>query len=294
MRVLISGATGLIGTSLCRALHARGDEVVALTRGESGIHWEPLVGLINGSVEDFDAVVHLAGAGIGDHRWTPEYKSEIKDSRVIGTEALAMALAACDNKPSVFVSGSAVGYYGNRGREELLDESSSPGDDFVAQLCREWEAATEPASEAGIRTVRIRTGIVVAPKGGALGRMLLPFKLGLGGKTMPGSQYMSWITLTDEVRAILHIIDGDLAGPVNLTGPHPCSNEIFTRALGLVLHRPTKLHTPIFALNAIMGKELVENLLLHGQRVFPKALEADGFEFSSNTIEEALRSVLAK
>jgi uncharacterized protein (TIGR01777 family) len=267
---------------------------VALTRGEGGIRWEPGSRRIHGSVDGFGAVVHLAGAGIGDHRWTEEYKREIRESRVNGTEALARALAAAEAKPSVLVSGSAVGYYGNRGREELLDEGSTPGDDFLAHVCRDWEAAAEPAIDAGIRTAIIRTGVVLAPNGGALARLLLPFKLGLGGKLGRGNQYMSWITLTDEVRAILHIIDGDLDGPVNLTGPHPCSNETFTRMLGTTLHRPTKLPTPMFALRAAMGTELVETLLLHGQRVFPKALEADGFEFTSNTVEEALRSVLAR
>jgi uncharacterized protein (TIGR01777 family) len=284
----------LVGSALCAALDARGDDVVALTRGAGGIQWEPAAGRIHGSVDAFDAVVHLAGAGIGDHRWTDEYKREIRESRVHGTTALAAALAQAEHPPSVFVSGSAVGYYGNRGREELLDEASTHGDDFLALLCRDWEAATQPAGDAGIRTAMIRTGVVLAPKGGALGRLLLPFKLGLGGKIAPGSQYMSWITLADEVRAILHIIDGDLRGPVNLTGPHPCTNETFTRMLGSALHRPTKLPTPVFALKAVMGAELVDSLLVHGQRVFPKVLEADGFEFTANTVDEALRSVLGR
>lgn len=292
MRVLVSGATGLIGSALSRALAARGDEVVALTRGANGITWEPSAGRIDGSVDGFDAVVHLAGAGIGDHRWTEAYKQEIRNSRVEGTRALAEALASAHDKPAVFVSGSAVGWYGNRGREELLDENSTPGDDFLAQVCRDWEVSAQPAADAGIRTAIIRTGVVLSRDGGALSRLLLPFKLGLGGKVGRGSQYMSWITLADEVRAILHIIDGDLAGPINLTAPHPCTNETFTKMLGEILHRPTLLPTPTFALKAVMGAELVQALLLDGQRVFPKALEADGFEFTSTIVEDGLRAVL--
>jgi uncharacterized protein len=293
MRVLVSGATGLIGSALSRALAARGDDVVALTRGANGIPWEPSAGRVLGSVDGFDAVVNLAGAGIGDHRWTDSYKQEIRSSRVEGTRALAEALANTPRKPSVFVSGSAVGWYGNRGREELLDEQSTPGDDFLAQVCRDWEASVQPAVGAGIRTATIRTGVVLSRDGGALARLLVPFKLGLGGRVGRGSQYMSWITLADEVRAILHIVDGDLAGPINLTAPHPCTNETFTKMLGEILHRPTFLPTPTFALKALMGAELVQSLLLDGQRVLPKALEADGFEFTSTIVEDGLRAVLA-
>lgn len=294
MRVLVSGANGLIGTALRHALEARGDEVVALTRGDGGIRWQPRDGRIEGAVDGFDAVVNLAGAGIGDHRWTASYKDEIRESRVAGTRALAEALAGSGTPPSVFVSGSAVGWYGNRGREELLDETSSPGDDFLAHVCRDWEAATAPAAESGIRTALIRTGVVLAPDGGVLKRLLVPFRLGLGGKISRGSQYMSWITLGDEVRAIVHIIDGELDGPVNLTAPHPCTNETFTRMLGEVLHRPTKLPTPVAALKLALGAELVESLMMHGQRVFPKALEADGFDFGATTVDTALRTVLGR
>lgn len=292
MRVLITGASGLIGSALTRALTARGDEVVALGRSGGSLSWNPAAGTITGSVDGFDAVVNLAGAGIGDARWTEAYKAEIRDSRVNGTKALAEALAAAGEKPKVFVSGSAVGYYGDRGRADLLDEHSNPGDDFLARVCVDWEAAAQPAIDAGIRTALIRTGVVLSPRGGALRQLLLPFKLGLGGKVGRGNQYMSWITIDDEVRAILHIIDGDLSGPVNLTGPHPCTNETFTKMLGEVLHRPTLLPTPVFALKLVKGSELVEALLLQGQRVFPKALEADGFEFTATTVEDGLRAVL--
>jgi hypothetical protein len=294
MRVLVSGATGLIGTALRRALEARGDTVVALTRGGGGIRWSPAEGVIDGSVDGYDAVVNLAGAGIGDRRWTDDYKLEIRNSRVNGTRALAAALAAAPNPPRVLVSGSAVGIYGNRGREELLDENSTLGDDFLAHVCRDWEAAAQPAVDAGIRTAYVRTGVVLAPRGGVLARLLTPFRLGLGGKIGRGNQYLSWITLADEVGAILHIVDGSLGGPVNLAGPHPVTNETFTRMLGEVLHRPTMLPTPVFALKARYGAELVEALLLHGQRVFPKALEADGFEFTSTTVEDALRTILGR
>ena len=292
MRVLITGASGLVGSALRRALIARGDEVVALGRGGGPMSWNPAAGQISADLAGIDAVVNLAGAGIGDARWTDEYKAEIRDSRVNGTAALAKAIATTTDRPSVFVSGSAIGWYGNRGREELLDERSTPGDDFLAQVCRDWEAASQPAADAGVRTACIRTGIVLSRDGGALRQMLLPFKLGVGGKIGRGSQYMSWITLDDEVRAILHIIDGELAGPINLTAPHPCTNETFTKMLGELLHRPTFLPTPLVALRALKGAELVETLLLNGQRVFPKALEADGFEFSATIVEDGLRVAL--
>ncbi len=293
MRVLVTGASGLIGTALREALLARGDEVVALGRGDQTPSWDPERGVIDGSLEGFDAVVNLAGENIGAKRWTDEQKARIRDSRVIGTGLLARTLAAADAKPRVLVSGSAVGYYGDRGREHLLDEQSDPGDDFLAHLCRDWEAATEAAPAAGIRVAHIRTGIVLTPTGGVLQRLLLPFKLGLGGKTGSGRQYMSWITLTDEVRAILHVIDhDDVAGAVNLTAPHPVTNEVLTKLLAEVLKRPAVLPTPMFALRAIYGRELVDTLLLAGQRVFPKQLEASGFVFEHETLEKALHALL--
>ena len=282
----------------CRALETRGDQVVPLRRGAgSGTDteptWDPEHGIISGSVDGFDAVVHLAGEPLAALRWTDAKKQRLRDSRLGGTDLLASTLAKATTKPSVLVSGSAVGYYGNRGREELLDEQSTPGDDFLATLCREWEAATGPASDAGIRVAHIRTGLVLSRDGGVLARLLLPFKLGIGGKLGSGRQYMSWISLVDEVRAILHIIDhDDVDGAVNLTAPHPVTNEVFTRLLAETLHRPAFLPLPSMALRAAFG-EVADELLLSGQRVFPKKLEASGFAFEQVTIEAALRAMLS-
>ena len=293
MRVLVTGASGLIGSAVAAALEARGDTVVALGRSSTPVSWNPDAGTISGSLEGIEAVVHLAGESIGKGRWNAAKKQRIVDSRVKGTELLVRTVAALEHKPSVFVSSSAIGFYGNRGREELLDETSTPGDDFLADVCKQWEAAAQPITEAGIRLAVIRTGIVLTPSGGALKQMLVPFKLGVGGKLGPGRQYMSWITLADEVRAILHIIDNaEVEGVVNLTAPHPVTNEVFTKILAEVLHRPGKIPAPSFALKALLGRELAEGLLLHGQRVFPKKLEATGFEFESTTLEAGLRSML--
>ena len=286
MRVLVTGASGLIGSAVAAALEARGDTVVALGRSSTPVSWNPAAGTISGSLEGIDAVVHLAGESIGKGRWNAAKKQRIVDSRVKGTKLLVRTVAALEHKPSVFVSSSAIGFYGNRGREELLDETSTPGDDFLADVCKQWEAAAQPITEAGIRLAVIRTGIVLTPSGGALKQMLVPFKLGVGGKLGPGRQYMSWITLADEVRAILHIIDNaEVEGVVNLTAPHPVTNEVFTKILAEVLHRPGKIPAPSFALKALLGGELAEGLLLHGQRVFPKKLEATGFEFESRSEE---------
>jgi uncharacterized protein len=293
MDILISGVTGLVGSALRAALEARGDRVVGLGRsGEPS--WDRANKRINGSIEGFDAVVHLAGESIGSGRMTAARQQEILDSRVETTRILVETLSACARKPSVLVSGSAIGYYGNRGREELLDEASTPGDDFLAKVAKEWEAAATPASEAGIRLALIRTGIVLTPDGGALKKMLIPFRLGVGGKLGNGRQYMSWITLNDEVRAIMHIIDTPtISGAVNLTAPHPVTNEVFSKLLGEALHRPAVLPVPSFALKVALGKDLATLLLLQGQRVFPKKLEANGFAFETVTIEAAFRSIFS-
>ena len=244
-------------------------------------------------LEGVDAVVHLAGAGIGDKKWTPERKQLILESRTKATDLLARTLAGLARPPAVLISGSAVGYYGNRG-DAVLTEESPPGDDFAAGVCVAWEAATAPAAEAGIRVVTIRTGIVLAAHGGALQRMLLPFKLGLGGRIGSGEQYMSWIALDDHVDAVRHLLGAaSVSGPVNLTAPNPATNAEFTHALGGALHRPTILPTPLLPLKALYGSELVEHLLVNGQRVLPRALEADGFSFAYPELDGALRAVLA-
>jgi uncharacterized protein (TIGR01777 family) len=293
VQVLVTGSRGLIGTALVRALEARGDRAVSLSRGGTQPSWDLASGTIDGSLDGFDAVVHLAGEPLASIHWTAAKMQRIRDSRLKSTDLLAKTLAQTDNKPAVLVSGSAVGYYGNRGREELLDEQSSSGDDFLATLCREWEAAATPASEAGIRVANVRTGIVLSREGGVLEKLLLPFKLGVGGKIGSGRQYMSWITLTDEVRAILHIIDhADVSGPVNLTAPHPVTNEVFTKLLAEAVHRPAFMPLPSPVLRALLGRELADDLFLSGQRVFPKKLEASGFAFEHVTLEAGLRATV--
>jgi uncharacterized protein (TIGR01777 family) len=299
MDVLISGGSGLIGTALRQALSARGDRVVTLKRaavtGGDVVGWDVDERTIDApALEGFDAVVHLAGEGIGEKKWSDEQKRRILDSRTCGTELLVGALATRERKPRVLVSASAIGYYGNRG-DEVLTETSAPGDDFLADVCVQWEAATAPAADAGIRTVHVRTGIVLAPKGGALGRMLLPFRLGVGGRIGNGTQYMSWVAIDDEVGAILHAIDHDaVRGPMNVTAPNPVPNREFTKTLGKVLHRPTLLPTPLAPLKVLYGGELVESLLLYSQRVQPAVLEATGYAFTHPTLEGALRAVLGK
>jgi uncharacterized protein len=295
--VLVTGAHGLVGTRLVRALRADGHRIRRLVRGEpegaDDVRWDPAAGALDAaSLAGVDAVVHLAGAGIGDRRWTEARKRLILDSRTQGTTLLASTIAALDPKPRVLVSASAVGYYGDRG-DAVVTEESGPGDDFTANVCVQWEAACDPAREAGIRVVNNRTGIVLAAHGGVLRRLLLPFKLGIGGRLGSGEQYMSWISLADEVGAIVHLLGADaVSGPVNLTAPNPVTNREFTRALGEVLHRPTFLPTPLVPLKAVYGGELVQHLLLDGQRVEPAVLASIGYEFRHRELGDALRNVL--
>jgi len=257
--------------------------------------WDPEGGSIeSGALEAQDAVVHLAGVGIGDHRWTEDHKRAVLDSRVKGTTLLARTLASLSDKPRVMASGSAVGYYGLRG-DEVLSEDSSPGTGFLTEVCQQWEAATAPAEDAGVRVVHLRTGIVMSPDGGALKRMLLPFRLGLGGRIGNGKQWWSWVSIDDEVDAILHLIDTSTQrGAVNLTAPNPATNAEFTRTLNRVLRRPTLLPTPTFALRAMFGKEAVDEMFLGGQRVIPARLQADGYGFRHPDLEGALRHLLHK
>jgi uncharacterized protein (TIGR01777 family) len=295
--VLVTGSHGLIASALIPRLRAEGHRVARLVRGapEGGddLRWDPDAGTIDtAGLEGIDAVVHLAGAGIGDKKWTAARKQLILQSRTTGTALIAATLAGLDRKPAVLLSGSAVGIYGSRGEEELT-EASAPGQGFTAEVCTAWEAATAPAAEAGIRVAHLRTGIVLAAHGGALGRMLAPFKLGLGGRMGSGRQYMSWIAIDDHVRATVHLLGADVAGPVNLTAPHPATNAEFTAALGDALHRPTKLPTPMLPLKLLYGGELVDALLLEGQRVLPRVLEASGYAFGHPELSDALHAVLA-
>ncbi len=295
VRIVVTGSTGFIGTAVVRAIEQRGDDVVRLRRGAgaTGPVWDPDAGTISDDAFDgADALIHLAGEGIGEKKWTPEQKRRILESREKGTTLIARALAARATKPAVLVSGSAIGYYGDRG-DEVLDETSSSGADYLAEVCRQWEASTQPAADAGIRVVTTRTGIVLGPSGGVLKRLLTPFRLGLGGRVASGKQWMSWITLDDVVGAILHAVDHEsIRGPVNLTAPNPATNAELTAALGKVLHRPTVLPTPLLPLKVIYGSELVAALLVGGQRVMPKRLLDDGYAFAHTDLEPALRDML--
>ena len=285
MKVAVTGSHGLIGSALSAALEERGDEVIPIVRGNDGR-------LDVDNVPPVDAVVNLAGEGIAERRWTAAQKDKVFGSRVDGTHRLVGRLVERPPRPAVLVSGSAVGYYGDRGDEEL-DEQSSAGTGFLAELCRQWEAATTPASEAGIRVVHIRTGIVLSRRGGALKRQLPLFKLGLGGRLGSGRQYQSWIAIGDHVGAILHALaTEDLSGPVNLTAPAPVTNAEFTATLARVLRRPAVVPVPRFGLALVLGGELVDEALLASQRVLPRRLEKSGFHFQSPSLEGALRAVL--
>ena len=297
MRILMSGASGLIGSALSSHLTTDGHIVTRLVRREAGAgehRWDPTAGILD--VEAFtgcDAVINLSGANIGDKRWTDQYKVELVSSRLLSTTLLATTMAGLNTKPSVFISGSAIGWYGDRG-DERLDELSAPGTDFLSNLCRQWEAATSPAEDAGIRTVHVRTGIVLSTQGGALKKQLPLFKLGLGGRFGNGHQWQSWISIDDEVGAISHLLTTDTFGAVNLTAPNPVTNSEFAATLGKVLHRPAVLPIPSFGPKMLLGGELVEALLLGGQRVSPTALQRSGYEFHHETLEEALRDLLRR
>ena len=294
--VAVTGATGLIGASLVERLRAHGHTVRRLLRSSRAarpddVMWDPARGALPpDALAGVDAVVHLAGEPVA-HRWTDARKRAIRESRVRSTEQLAQAIRALDAKPRVFLSGSAVGYYGDRG-DVPLDESSAPGRDFLARVCVEWEGAAAPIADAGVRLVQLRTGIVLSPKGGALERLLPIFRLGGGGRLGSGGQWMSWISLDDHLRAMEHALFAEsLRGPANLVAPNPVTNAEFASTLGRVLARPALVPVPSFALELLYG-EMARETLLAGQRVLPKALAASGFEFAETTLEGALRAEL--
>jgi uncharacterized protein (TIGR01777 family) len=293
VRVGITGASGLIGTALAARLRDRGHAVVSFVRGQAGAHeiqWDPEAGRLDPSaLDDLDAVVHLAGAGIGSRRWNDAYKRRIRDSRVLGTTLLANAIAASGG-PRVLLSGSAIGFYGDT--EELVDENSRPGTDFLAGVVKEWEASTGPAEAAGVRVVHLRSGVVLSAGGGALKKMLPLFKLGLGGRFGSGRQWMSWISIDDEVGAIDHLLTSDVRGPVNLTAPEPVRNAEFAKTLGSVLRRPSAVPVPEFGPKLLLGDEMAQALLFGGQRVEPAVLRADGYDFRHPQLEGALRALL--
>lgn len=291
----VTGSTGLIGSALCEALEAAGDAVVRVVRGaaRSGeVGWDPAAGTIDASgLEGVDAVVHLAGRSIGQRRWTAAEKQRVLLSRTTGTELLARTLASLERPPAVLVSASAVGFYGDRG-DEVLTEESGPGEGFMADVVRRWEEATGPAAEAGIRVALARSGVVLARDGGMLPRMLLPFRLFVGGRMGSGRQHLSWISLRDEVRALQWLLDHELSGPVNCTSPEPVTNAELAATLGRVLRRPAVVPAPAFALRAILGRELADELVLGSARVVPSRLLESGFEFEHPDLEGALRDLL--
>ncbi|MFJ8195964.1 TIGR01777 family oxidoreductase [Streptomyces sp. NPDC096152] len=294
-RIAVAGASGLIGRALVRSLTADEHEVVRLVRraakSADEVCWDPGGQYVDAAgLAGCDAVVNLAGAGVGDHRWTDAYKKEIRDSRVLGTAALAEAVASLDTPPRVFVSGSAIGIYGDTG-DRTVDEDAPPGDGFLPSVCVEWEEAAAPAQEAGVRTVFPRTGLVVSGEGGAWGRLFPLFKAGLGGRIGDGRQYWSFIALHDEVAALRHLIDTEsLSGPVNLTAPKPLTNREITAAMGRVLHRPTLFPVPASALRVALGEMAGD--VLSSQRVVPRRLLESGFTFAFPEIEEAVRAAL--
>ncbi|MDH6704330.1 uncharacterized protein (TIGR01777 family) [Kitasatospora sp. MAA19] len=301
MRIAVTGSTGLIGSALVRSLLADGHEVVRLVRhrsrtgpqpdGSTAIGWNPLLGQVErDGLAGVEAVVHLAGAGVGDHRWTDSYKREIRESRALGTETLAVALAELKEPPRVLVSASAVGWYGQTG-DRVIDEDSPAGRDFLAEVCVEWEAAARPAERAGIRVVHPRTGMVLSAAGGAGARLFPLFKLGLGGRLGNGRQYWSFISLADQVAALRFLIDrDDLSGAVNLTAPDPVTNAGLTAALGRALGRPTPFPVPEAVLKVVLGELAVEVVGSH--RVVPRRLLDAGFRFAHPDVDSAVRAAL--
>ncbi|MDK1343455.1 TIGR01777 family oxidoreductase [Streptomyces sp. 378] len=296
-RVAVAGASGLIGSALVRSLTADGHEVRRLVRGTpraaGEIRWDSEGGHVDAAgLAGCHAVVNLAGAGVGNRRWTEAYKRRIRDSRVKGTAALAEAIASLEgaNRPRVFVNGSAIGYYGETG-ERAVDESAPPGEGFLPELCVEWEGAAAPAQEAGVRTVFTRTGLVVSRAGGAWQRLFPLFRAGLGGRMGDGRQYWSYIALHDEVAAIRHLIDTDgLSGPFNVTVPNPLTNGEITAAMGRVLHRPTLFAVPAPVLRSVLGEMAGD--VLGSARVLPTRLLESGFRFAFPEIEGAIRAAL--
>ncbi len=297
MKVAVSGANGLIGSALSSSLLQAGHQVTRIVRSRTNhaaadLLWNPEAAEIEGDkLEGVDAVVHLAGENIAARRWQPAQKEKIRLSRINGTKLLAETIRRLKNPPRVVVSGSAIGFYGNR-RAQVLTEQSPPGDGFLAEVCRAWEQAIAPAREKGVRIVNLRTGVVLSTKSGALAKMLPIFRLGGGGIIGDGHQYMSWISLDDEVQAILHIIQTDtVIGPVNCVAPNPVTNAEFTQTLAKALHRPAILPLPAFAAKILLG-EMADELLLASQRCQPEKLLKHGYTFQYPTLEDALRHVL--
>ncbi|MDZ4833943.1 MAG: TIGR01777 family oxidoreductase [Candidatus Melainabacteria bacterium] len=296
MNVLISGSRGLIGSEITPRLKKNGHQVSRMVRSAkdataSDFVWNPMTGEVTGDLTGIDAFIHLAGESIASGRWTDEKKKQIRESRIKGTTLLSETIAKLDSPPKVMVCASAIGFYGDRG-SEVLDENSPVGNGFLAELCKEWEEATAPARQSGIRVVNARIGVSLSPKGGALSKMLLPFQMGAGGNVGDGRQYMSWISIDDVAQAIVFCVENDsVSGPVNLTAPEPVPNSTFTKALGAVLSRPTIMPMPAFMARTLLG-EMADELLLSSAQVMPKKLLAAGFVFEYPEIEGALRHVI--
>ena len=299
MKILVTGSSGLIGSALAQHFTENGCPVIRLVRGSTprasgDLGWDPDSGQLEESqIEGFDAVVHLAGKNIASGRWTPAMKAEIRASRVRSTRMLCEALRKLERPPKVLASASSIGIYGNRGAE-MLTEADSAGTGFLAEVTKEWEASTKPAAEKGIRVIHLRFGVVLSLRGGALARMLPPFKMGLGGALGTGEQYWSWIAIHDAVRAIHHaLVTDSLVGPVNIVSPAPVTNLDFTLDLGAALRRPAFLKVPAFAARLAFG-EMADEALLASTRVFPAKLRSNGFTFQHQDLPEALRSLLPK
>jgi hypothetical protein len=301
MKIAITGATGFLGRALVAALQERGDTPIIFSRAQTAarnvVRWQPAAGEVNKDdltrVGSIDAFIHLAGAGIADKRWTANRKKEILDSRTHGTALLAKTIVGLEVAPAVVLSGSAIGYYGSKG-DEILTEKSPRGEGFLADVCEAWEDAALPIQEAGITLTLLRTGIVMGADGGALKKQIPLFKAGVGGRLGSGRQYLSPISLHDDIQAMLFLLENKIAGPVNLVAPEPLTNRAFTAALGAVLHRPAIAAVPRLALDIALGSELVSEALMASQRVTPAALEAHGFVFQHRTIEQILLSALGK
>ncbi|MFK7916546.1 MAG: TIGR01777 family oxidoreductase [Ilumatobacter sp.] len=295
MEIAVTGSTGLIGTAFVRAAEAMGHGIVRVVRRSPGtgeIGWDIDAGSIDADgFRGLDAVVHLAGEALANKKWTPQQKRVIEDSRIKSTALLSNALSGLDSAPTVMLNGGAVGIYGNR-MDERLTEKSPPGDSYLAKLCVDWEAAANSAVEAGIRVAHLRTGIVLSTQSGALAEQLPFFKAGLGGRVGNGRQFWSWISIHDQVEAMLHLLESDLSGPVNFTGPEPVRNTDYVQAIAHAVRRPAKIPTPTIALDLKLGREAVREMLFASQRAVPQALLDDGYAFRHSTIEEALDDVL--
>ena len=298
MRILITGASGLIGKALQKSFEAKGYDLLLASRKEpkssDEIQWDPDAGFADDDLprlEGLGAVVHLAGESISGLRWTDEKKKAIRDSRIHGTRTMIEAFARLEAKPEVFISASAIGFYGDRGDDEMT-ETSSAGDTFLSGIAKEWESEARRAEDMGIRTVLLRNGVVLSKDGGALGTMLTPFKLGIGGVIGSGKQWMSWVSLDDVVGAVSFAIENEkVRGAINVTSPHPVTNEEFTKTLGDVLYRPTFLPLPEFAINLVFG-EMGDALLIDSTKVLPKRLTSAGFEFKYPDLRSALENAV--